>query len=92
MSNAAILIKAAAISCVTVIGFGQAHAAAPLAVTADALAEIAPKVQPSCDSAGRCHLRVTPDQLLAKAESLIEQKNYQAALPLVDGEIPVDSR
>ena len=90
MSNAAILIKAAAISCVTVIGFGQAHAAAPLAVTADALAEIAPKVQPSCDSAGRCHLRVTPDQLLAKAESLIEQKNYQAALPLVDalGQVP----
>ena len=90
MSDCAILIKAAAISCVTVVGFGQAQAAASLALTANALAEIAPKVQPICDSAGWCHLQVTPDQLLAKAESLIHDKNYQAALPLVEalGQVP----
>lgn len=90
MANSVSLVKATVVSCVTIAGFGQAQAAAPLAAAADAVAEITPKVQPTCDAAGKCRLQVTPGQLLAKAESLIQEKNYQAALPLVDalGQVP----
>lgn len=90
MLNSATLLKAGAISCATVAGFGQVQAAAPLAILADAAAEISPSLQPTCDAAGQCHLRVTPAQLLAKAESLVLAKQYQAALPLVDalGQVP----
>ncbi|MEP2987672.1 MAG: surface lipoprotein assembly modifier [Parasphingorhabdus sp.] len=41
-------------------------------------------VQPDCDESGRCEVRVTPKQMLAKAEQLIRQKQYQTALPLVE--------
>ncbi|WP_417616379.1 surface lipoprotein assembly modifier [Parasphingorhabdus sp.] len=90
MINSATLIKAAAVSCVAVTGFGQAQAAASLVIVADAVADIAPNLQPTCDAAGQCNLRMTPAQLLATAESLIQEKNYQAALPLVDalGQVP----
>lgn len=40
--------------------------------------------QPDCDGSGRCEVRVTPKQMLAKAEQLILQKQYQTALPLVE--------
>jgi len=90
MTNSATLIKAAALSCATLAGFGQVQAAPSLVVVADAVLEIAPNLQPACDATGQCNLRVTPAQLLAKAESLIHEKNYQAALPLVDalGQVP----
>ncbi|MEQ8742558.1 surface lipoprotein assembly modifier [Parasphingorhabdus sp.] len=90
MINSATLIKAAAVSCVAVTGFGQAQAAASLVIVADAVADIAPNLQPTCDATGQCNLRMTPAQLLATAESLIQEKNYQAALPLVDalGQVP----
>lgn len=40
--------------------------------------------QSDCDGSGRCEVRVTPKQMLAKAEQLILQKQYQTALPLVE--------
>ena len=45
---------------------------------------------PACDISGQCHVRLTPKQLLSKAESMIHAKQYQAALPLVDalGQVP----
>lgn len=90
MRNSATLVKAVAVSCVAIAGIGQAQAAVPLVILADGAAEIAPGFQPACDTTGQCNLRVTPEQLLAKAEALIHEKNYQAALPLVDalGQVP----
>ncbi|ATW03630.1 hypothetical protein CHN51_08845 [Sphingorhabdus sp. YGSMI21] len=90
MRNSATLVKTAALSCVAIAGLGQARAATPMAMLADGAAEIASNFEPGCNSAGQCNLRVTPQQLLAQAEALIQQKNYQAALPLVDalGQVP----
>ncbi|MGB5484857.1 surface lipoprotein assembly modifier [Parasphingorhabdus sp.] len=90
MINSSTLVKATVVSCITVAGFGQVQAATSLAVATDSVADFTATVQPTCDSAGRCHLQVTPGQLLAKAESLIQAKDYQAALPLVDalGQVP----
>ena len=66
----------------------QAETALPLA--SDAAADAAAITPADCDASGRCHVRVTPGQLLAKAESLIHAKQYQAALPLVEalGQVP----
>lgn len=90
MANSSQLVKATLVSFVAIAGIGQAQAAAPLAGSADSAADIASTTQPECDANGKCHLRVTPRQLLAKAEALIQQKNYQAALPLVNalGQVP----
>lgn len=90
MANSSQLVKATLVSFVAIAGIGQAQAAAPLAGSADGAADIASTTQPECDANGNCHLRVTPRQLLAKAEALIQQKNYQAALPLVNalGQVP----
>lgn len=90
MSTSDFLLKATAMSCITIAGFGEAQASTSLAASADAAADIAPKLQPTCDAGGKCHVQVTPTQLLAKAEALIQEKNYQAALPLVDalGQVP----
>ncbi|OAO04526.1 hypothetical protein A8B75_07940 [Sphingomonadales bacterium EhC05] len=90
MANSSQLVKATLVSFVAIAGIGQAQAAAPLAGSADGAADIASTTQPECDANGKCHLRVTPRQLLAKAEALIQQKNYQAALPLVNalGQVP----
>lgn len=46
--------------------------------------------QPKCDATGTCRIKVTPAQLLAKAESLVHEKNYKAAAPLIDalGQVP----
>ncbi|VAV90369.1 hypothetical protein MNBD_ALPHA04-743 [hydrothermal vent metagenome] len=44
---------------------------------------VTPSTRSNCDHLGKCHVRVTPAQLLAKAESLILNKKYQEALPLV---------
>lgn len=69
---------------------GAASAQTGLPFTADAIAEGAAVIAPACDAAGQCHVQVTPKQLLAKAESLIHAKQYNAALPLVDalGQVP----
>ncbi|WP_417593472.1 surface lipoprotein assembly modifier [Parasphingorhabdus sp.] len=90
MINSGSLVKATVLSCVSVAGLGQAQAAEPLAVSADAVVEIAPVLQPTCDARGRCHVQVTPNQLLSKAEALIHARQYQQALPLVEalGQVP----
>ena len=82
MSRSAKLVKA------TVASFVLATASS--AATAGSTTDIAAVVQPSCDDAGQCHVRVTPQQLLAKAEALIHAKQYQAALPMVEalGQVP----
>lgn len=88
MQNSATLIKFAVVSCAAVASMAQASA--PLVLAADAAAEIAPALQPSCDAAGQCNIRLTPEQLLARAEMLIQAQQYQAALPLVEalGQVP----
>ncbi len=90
MVNSGSLVKATVVSCATIAGFGQAQATAPLVAAADAVVEIAPALQPTCDASGRCHVQVTPRQLLSKAEALIHAKQYQEALPLVEalGQVP----
>ncbi|VWX59923.1 surface lipoprotein assembly modifier [Sphingorhabdus sp. 109] len=90
MRNAATLVKAAALTCVTIAGPGEARAAAPVALLSDGATEIASSVERTCNTDGQCNLRITPQQLLAQAEALVQQRNYQAALPLVDalGQVP----
>jgi len=90
MINSGSLVKATVVSCVSVAGISQAQAAEPLAVSADSAVEIAPALQPTCDARGRCHVQLTPDQLLSKAEALVHAKQYQQALPLVEalGQVP----
>lgn len=57
----------------------------------DGSAVIDPQVQqPKCETTGICRIKVTPAQLLAKAESLVHEKNYEAAAPLIAalGQVP----
>ncbi len=51
-------------------------------------AAIAPT--PKCNTAGDCQFQITPAQLLAKAEALVQAKKYDRALPLVEalGQVP----
>lgn len=90
MPHSAILIKATVATFITVATSGAASAEVALPLAADAAAEIAAVTTPVCDAAGQCHVRVTPKQLLSRAESLIHAKQYQAALPLVEalGQVP----
>lgn len=56
-----------------------------------ASADVQPKAQMAqCDDSGICRFRVTPTQLLARAEQLVHEKNFTAAAPLVDalGQVP----
>ncbi len=48
------------------------------------------QIKPNCDETGQCHFRITPKDLLARAEALVQQKNYTAAAPLVAalGQVP----
>ncbi|MEH6790035.1 surface lipoprotein assembly modifier [Parasphingorhabdus sp.] len=90
MSGRYVLAKATAASILVAAMSSAASAETALAVDSDAIAEEADVAPPSCDAAGQCHLRVTPTQLLAKAEALVHAKQYQAALPLVEalGQVP----
>ncbi|MEP2494681.1 MAG: surface lipoprotein assembly modifier [Parasphingorhabdus sp.] len=90
MSRFVILGKATVVSFVAAATSGAALAAAPLPIAAEASADMAAIVQPTCDAAGQCHVRVAPQQLLAKAEALIHAKEYQKALPMVEalGQVP----
>ncbi|QJB69376.1 surface lipoprotein assembly modifier [Parasphingorhabdus halotolerans] len=51
---------------------------------------IAPPGVAKCDAAGQCRFQITPQQLLARAEALVQEKNYAAALPMVEalGQVP----
>ena len=89
MSRQHILISATIASLVGVAA-SSAAAETALPLASGAAADVAAATVPTCDDSGQCHVRVTPTQLLAKAESLIHAKQYQAALPLVDalGQVP----
>lgn len=54
------------------------------------VANMAVQAQPDCDASGNCHIRVTPAQLLAKAEQLVQAKDYAQAAPLIEalGQVP----
>ncbi len=56
----------------------------------DVSTAIAPSNMARCDDAGRCHFRITPKQLLAKAEALVHDKKYDTAIPLIQalGQVP----
>lgn len=90
MSRSIILVKATIASFVVTTASGAAMADTALPLVAEAVADIPAIVQPSCDATGQCHVRVTPQQLLAKAEALIHAKEYQKALPMVEalGQVP----
>jgi hypothetical protein len=90
VSRTDILIKATAASFVIATASSAASAETTLPLASDAATDVAAAAAPVCDAAGQCHLRVTPHQLLAKAEALIHAKQYQAALPLVEalGQVP----
>lgn len=90
MSRSAKLVKATVASFVVAMASNAAAAGSNLPLAAGSTTDIAAVVQPSCDDAGQCHVRVTPQQLLAKAEALIHAKQYQAALPMVEalGQVP----
>ncbi|QTD57546.1 surface lipoprotein assembly modifier [Parasphingorhabdus cellanae] len=51
---------------------------------------IVPASTPKCDATGTCRFQVTPAQLLAKAQALVQAKEYDRALPLVEvlGQVP----
>ncbi|GAA0488469.1 hypothetical protein GCM10009096_34270 [Parasphingorhabdus litoris] len=51
---------------------------------------VAPAAKPRCDTAGTCRFQITPAQLLAKAEALVQAGQYDRALPLVQalGQVP----
>ena len=51
---------------------------------------IAPPGMARCDSSGRCRFQITPQELLANVEALVHDKNYAAALPLLEalGQVP----
>ena len=69
---------------------GTSAAAESLALE-DASVDFEPKASlPKCDANGKCRVKVTPAQLLAKAEALVREKNYEAAAPFVDalGQVP----
>lgn len=73
-----------------VLSFGTPAVAEVLALE-DGSTNFQPQVQqPQCDSSGNCRMKVTPAQLLAKAEALVHAKNYEAAAPLVAalGQVP----
>jgi len=57
---------------------------------ADASAITTASNEARCDTAGQCHFQITPQQLLAKAEALVHEKKYDAALPLIKalGQVP----
>ena len=90
MSTSAFLVKATAVTFILAGSSGAASAETAVPFSADAIAQGAAVIAPVCDAAGQCHVQVTPKQLLAKAESLIHAKQYQAALPLVEalGQVP----
>lgn len=85
-----ILVKATVASFAFAAGSGAASAETALPAAVEAGAEVAAITAPVCDSTGQCHVRMTPRQLLARAESLIHDEQYQAALPLVEalGQVP----
>lgn len=84
MPHSSILVKATIATFGIVTASGAASAEVALPLVADGAAEVAAVTRPVCDEAGQCHVRVTPQQLLSKAESLIHARQYQAALPLVE--------
>lgn len=75
--------KAGLISGIYMAALLSAPANAEISGEADAI-PMARFAQHDCDGSGRCEVRVTPKQMLAKAEQLILQKQYQTALPLVE--------
>ncbi|SOB87235.1 Tetratricopeptide repeat-containing protein [Sphingomonas guangdongensis] len=59
-------------------------AAGLLLTTLPAAAQVAPvTAQPSC-VAGICQMRITPQQLLARAETLVREHRFDEAQPLID--------
>ena len=79
--------------CVAFLGasiFAAPAAASDLIEASDAVVAPAKPASQNCDLQGRCHFRVTPQQLLAKAEELVRKKEYQAARPLIEalGQVP----
>lgn len=77
--------KAGLFSAILASAFVSIPAAADVAGVADINANTVTKVvQPQCDTSGLCRLQVTPKQMLAKAEELVLNKNYEAAIPLVE--------
>jgi hypothetical protein len=59
-------------------------------INAESAEAITPANIPNCDDKGQCSFQVTPKQLLAKAESLVHNKKYEEARPLVAalGQVP----
>lgn len=53
-------------------------------------AAVAPSNMAECDKAGTCHFQITPKQLLARAEALVQEKKFDAAKPLIEalGQVP----
>ncbi len=90
MSPKYILVEATVASILVAASPATASAQPVLPLASEAAAEVAEIIPPNCDESGRCHVQVTPGQLLAKAESLIHAKQYQAAMPLVEalGQVP----
>ncbi len=87
-SHAARLLLSSSLMTGFLIGTPASAGISDLAADAEAIeAQI---LKPKCDTAGTCRVRVTPTQLLAKAEALVQEKNYQAAAPLIDalGQVP----
>ena len=70
----------------------MASAVAVPAQAEDAADAVVPQMdtESNCDENGTCRFRLTPKQLLAKAEELIHAKRYNAARPLVAalGQVP----
>ena len=90
MSRNPVLARATVASLIVAASSAVASAQTPLPLSSDAAADVAAITQPVCDASGQCHMRVTPGQLLSRAESLIHAKQYQEALPLVEalGQVP----
>ncbi|GAB5488865.1 MAG: hypothetical protein Pars2KO_24350 [Parasphingorhabdus sp.] len=80
----------AASALMPVLGLGTPALAGADVSAADGSA-VEPQIQqPRCDANGTCRLRVTPAQLLARAEALVHEKNFEAAAPLIAalGQVP----
>ncbi len=89
MARTAILLKAAVLAPALVAAPALTGPAAAMAGE-DAGPQVEAAIVPTCDANGRCHFRMTPKQLLSRAESLVHAKKYEAAAPLVEalGQVP----
>jgi len=82
------LVKTAALSPAVLVAAGLIQPAS--AAAEDAVTPVETAIVPNCDDNGRCHFRMTPQQLMERAESLIHAEKYEAAAPLVEalGQVP----